>query len=93
MRGKNDLVELDRIELLIFDQTGDCSGFENLTLMSNDVHSYDDTFPCDEHISPTTMNNASEAETSNEAFGREGWLDDEPELFPRNEPKDLNEPC
>ena len=28
------------------------------------------------------MNNASEAEPSNEAFGREGWLDDEPELFP-----------
>ena len=39
------------------------------------------------------MSNASEAELSNEAFGREGWLDDGPELFPQNEPKDLNELC
>ena len=39
------------------------------------------------------MSNASEAVTSNEALGREGWLDDEPELFPRNEPEDLNEHC
>ena len=39
------LLKLDRIELLIFDQAGDCSGFENLTLVSNDVHSCDDTFP------------------------------------------------
>ena len=45
MRGKSDLVELDRVELLISDQTGDCSGFENLTFMSNNVHACDDTFP------------------------------------------------
>ena len=44
VRGKNDLVELYSIELLISDQTGDCPSFENLTLMSNDVHSCDDTF-------------------------------------------------
>ena len=87
MRGKNDLVELYSIELLISDQTGDRPSFENVTFMSHDVHSSDDAF------SPTTMNNASEAEPSNEAFGREGRLDDEPELFPQNEPKDLNEPC
>ena len=45
MRGKNDLVELDRVELLISDQTGDCPGFENLTLVSYDVHPSDDAFP------------------------------------------------
>ena len=44
MRGKNDLVELHGIELLISDQTGDGSGFEDLTFMSYDVHSCDDTF-------------------------------------------------
>ena len=45
MRGKNDLVELHSIELLISNQTGDGSGFEDLTFMSYDVHSCDDTFP------------------------------------------------
>ena len=44
MRRKNDLVELDSIELLISDQMGNGSGFENLTFMSYDVHSCDDTF-------------------------------------------------
>ena len=44
MRGKSDLVELDSIELLISDQMSDGSGFENLTVMSYDVHACDDTF-------------------------------------------------
>ena len=39
------------------------------------------------------MSRASEAEPSNDAFGRGAGLEREPELFPRNEPKDLNEPC
>ena len=29
------------------------------------------------------MTNASEPELSNETFGREGWLEHEPELFPK----------
>ena len=39
------------------------------------------------------MSSASEAEPSNEALGRGAGLEHEPELFPRNEPKDLSEPC
>ena len=44
MRRKNDFAELHRTELLLFDQTGDSSGFENLTRVSHDVHPSDDTF-------------------------------------------------
>ena len=36
--------ELHSIELLISDQMSDGSGFEDLTFMSYDVHSCDDTF-------------------------------------------------
>ena len=86
MRRKSDLDEPHRIELLLFDQTGDSSSFENLTRMSNDVH------PSDE-ILAQRHSNASEAEPSSEAFGRRVWTDRGPEFFPRSEPKDLNEPC
>ena len=41
MRGKDDLAELHRIAL----QTGGCSGFENLTFVSYDVHSRDNALP------------------------------------------------
>ena len=63
------------------------SGFENLTLVSHNVHSSDDTFPQPQWVVLLRLSSQMKL------LGGRGGLNMSQNSFPRNEPKDLNEPC